>query len=331
MYAHGCVFSLCGLCYPGMILINAKRGTRSTMDRLDCDRMFIMVLEQGSFARAAARLGASSGQASKLISRLERDLGVQLFKRSTRALAPTEVGLAYYERVKSLVDAFDALDADVRHTARNPSGKLHISAPVTFGTTRLAPVMVDFARAYPDIELDVNFSDRRVSIVDEGFDLALRIGKLDDSSLIARKLCDIRVVTVAAPAYLARCGKPEHWQALADFDCIVDTNFRDPHHWHFLEQGELIPFPVHGRLRFSNAEACLKAVVAGLGIARLPTFVTGEAQAKGLVDTLLEPWESPPLGLYVIYPPSRHLAHKSRTFIDFLVTAFAGKPAWDGV
>lgn len=297
------------------------------MDRLDCDRMFVMVLELGSFARAAQRLNTSHGQASRLISRLEKELGIQLFKRSTRSLAPTDVGLAYYERVKVLIDAFDALDADVRHTARDPSGKLRISAPVTFGTRQLTPVMVNFAREYPNIELDVSFSDRRVNIVEEGFDLALRIGNLEDSSLIARKLCDIHVTTVASPAYLAGAGTPEHWKSLSEFDCIVDTNFRDPNHWHFHEDGRLIPFPVKGRLRFSNAEACLSAVVAGLGIARLPTFVAGDAIHRGEVVKLLTQWDTPPLGLYAIYPPSRHLAHKSRTFIDFLVGAFADQ-AW---
>ncbi|TKI04069.1 LysR family transcriptional regulator [Martelella alba] len=299
------------------------------MDRLDCDRMFVMVLELGSFAQAAERLGTSASQASKLVSRLERELGAQLFKRSTRAISPTDVGQAYYERVKSLLDAFDALDADVRHTAGAPAGRLRISAPVTFGTTRLAPVMVEFARQYPKVELDVNFSDRRVNIVDEGYDLAIRIGKLEDSSLIARRLCDIRVVTVAAQDYLASHGTPRHWRELDGHDCIVDSNFRDPLHWHFIEREKTALYRINGRLRFSNAEACLRAAVAGLGITRVPTFVAGDALRRHQVVALLRDYDSPPLGLFALYPPAQHLARKSRTFIDFLVEAFARKPEWD--
>ena len=161
--------------------------------------MFVAVLEVGSFAGAAARLGTSSGRVKAGVAS-EQQLGVQLFKRSTRALSPTEIGRAYYERVKTLLEAFDALDATVQENARSPTGRLKISAPGTFGTAVLASVLVAFARHYPLIELDVNFSDRAVNIVDEGFDMAIRIGKLDDSSLIARRLGEVPIRLAAAPA-----------------------------------------------------------------------------------------------------------------------------------
>lgn len=188
------------------------------MERLDCDRMFIAVMETGSFTAAAQRLGTSHGQASKLISRLEQHLGVQLFRRSTRALAATDVGRAYYEKIRVLLADYDALNDSVRNSSAAPAGKVRISAPVTFGTTQLTPHLIAFARRYPGIELDVSFADRAVNVVDEGFDLALRIGKLADSSLMARKLCDIRIITVASPGYLAERGTPEHWEALANHD-----------------------------------------------------------------------------------------------------------------
>ncbi len=203
------------------------------MDRLDCDRMFVTVLETGSFSAAALRLGTSSSQASKLVSKLEQRLGVQLFKRSTRALSPTDVGRSYYERVKNLLDAFETLDASVRESATTPTGRLKISAPGSFGTVVLSEVLVAFARRYPLIELDVSFSDRSVNIVDEGFDMAIRIGTLSDSSLVARKLGEVHVRIAASPVYLEQFGTPQHWREMPQHQCIIDTNFRDPWHWPF--------------------------------------------------------------------------------------------------
>lgn len=300
------------------------------MERLDCDRMFVAVMEVGSFSGAAARMGTSSGQASKLISRLEQELGVQLFKRSTRALAATDVGQAYYQRIKSLLEEYDTLDASVRNIATNPSGKLTISVPVTFGATQLTRRLIEFAQKYPQIELDVRYADRLVDLVEEGFDLALRIGKLDDSSLIARRLTDISVITVAAPGYLAIKGTPQHWQQLAEHDCIIDSNFRDPLHWRFMdEQQQLQLLRVHGRFSFSNTEVCLQAACAGLGVTQLPSFVATAALRHGDVVPLLSAYDMPPLQLYAVYPPAKHLALKSRVLIDFLLQTFSGKPEWD--
>lgn len=299
------------------------------MERLDCDRMFVAVMELGSFAAAAARLGTSSGQASKLVARLESELGVQLLKRSTRALSPTEVGLAYFDRIKNLLEEWDALDASVRHAAGKPSGRIKLSAPITFGASQLAPALIAFAREYPEIELDVNFSDRLVNIVDEGFDVAIRIGKLSDSRLIARHLSDMRVVIAASDDYLKQYGAPTHFQQLTDHNCIIDTNFREPFNWPFSVHGDIVTVPVRGRLHFSNAEASLTAALSGLGIARLPTFIAGPALRAGTIQPLLRDDEIPPLGLYAVYPPARHLAHKVRALIDFLVNHYAGEPAWD--
>ncbi|MFD2239355.1 LysR family transcriptional regulator [Aureimonas populi] len=300
------------------------------MERLDCDRMFVAVLDIGSFAGAAQRLGTSSGQASKLVSRLEADLGVQLIKRTTRALAPTEVGQAYYERIKALLDEFDALDASVRTASGAPVGRLRLTAPMSFGTIQLAPVLLDFASAFPDIQLDVGFSDRVVNLVDEGFDAAVRIGHPGDSSLIARKLCDARILLVAAPAYLERRGEPASSLDLIGHDCIVDTNFRDPLHWKLrAPDGRLVDVPISGRLRFSSGEACLSAAEAGFGIARVPSFIAGPRIRAGHVRPVLGSSEDAPLGLYALYPPGRHLALKVRALVDFLANRYRGKPAWD--
>jgi DNA-binding transcriptional LysR family regulator len=302
------------------------------MDRLECDRMFIAVMETGGFSRAAERLGTSPGQASKLIGRLEAELGVQLLNRTTRALSPTEVGQAYYERIKTLIEEFDALDASVRTASGEARGRLALTVPETFGTAQLQAALVDFARAYPQIVLDVSFSDRVANLIDEGFDAAIRVGAPADASLIVRKLCDIRTVVAASPDYLARRGEPADPTELPAHDCIIDTNFRDPLIWRFRapDGRGTTRINVAGRLRFSNGEACVAAAEAGLGIVRAPTFVAGPRIRAGALKAVLRPFEEPPEGgLHILYPPSRQLALKVRVLVDFLAARFRGEPPWD--
>ncbi len=296
------------------------------MERLDCDRMFVAVLDAGSFAAGAARLNTSPAQASKRLSRLEAELGVQLITRTTRALAATEAGLAYYERIKPLLEAYDTLDADVRNASGAPTGTLRLTAPISFGTAELAPVLIAFAQAYPDIQLDVSFSDRLVNLVDDGFDAAVRIGKPADSSLVARRLAPSRIVLAASPAYLQAHGAPRTPAELAGHTCIIDTNFRDPFQWRF-RPNETVT--VSGRIRFANAHACVAAAQAGLGIARLPSFVAGPALREGSLVPVLGDVEDTPAALYAVYPTGRHLARKIRVLVDFLVAHYQGEAPWD--
>jgi DNA-binding transcriptional LysR family regulator len=299
------------------------------MDRLDCDRTFVAVLETGSFSRAAERMRVSPGQASKLVSKLETDLGVRLINRTTRALAATEAGQAYYERLKNLIEEFDALDASVRNVAGIARGRLRLTAPLTFGTMQLAPALIEFAEAYPEIELDVSFSDRVVNLIDEGFDMAIRIGGPADSSLIARRLCDVRIMTAASPAYLKTHEAPRKPADLAAHACIVDTNFRDPLVWRYRVGGETVGVTVRPRARFSNAEACLKAAEAGLGIVRLPNFAVGASIRSGALIPLLRDFGTEPGGVFALYPPGRGLALKVRALIDFLVRRYRGGAPWE--
>lgn len=292
------------------------------MDRLGCDRLFVAVMEEGSFAAAAQRMGMSAGQASKLISALEAELGVRLLNRTTRALAPTEVGQAYYDRIRSILDDLDTLDAEVQDRAATPRGRLRLTAPLTFGTLRLVPALNDFAARYPDIELDVSFTDRMVNLVDEGFDAAIRAGRMVDSSLIARKLCDMQTLVVASPDYLARVGIPVQPADLAAHACIIDTNFRDPMIWRFRGPDGAVTVPLTGRLRYSNAEACLQAAEAGLGIAHVPDFVAEPSLAAGRVTALLPGWAGEPGGIHAVYPPGRHLSAKLRLLVDHLAERF---------
>ena len=302
------------------------------MDRLECDRMFVAVMETGGFSRAAERLDVSAGQASKLVGRLEAELGVQLLHRTTRALSPTEVGRAYYERIKALIEDFDALDASVRTASGEARGRLALSVPETFGTVQLQAALIDFARAYPRIVLDVRFSDRVVNLIDEGFDAAVRIGAPTDASLIGRKLCDNRIVTAASPAYLEQRGEPATPADLADHDCVIDTNFPDPLVWRFgaPDGGGTIRTAVSGRMRFSNGEACVAAAEAGLGICRTPTFVAGPRIRSGALKPVLQNFEEAPTsGVHILYPPARHLALKVRVLVDFFAARFRGDPPWD--
>jgi DNA-binding transcriptional LysR family regulator len=290
------------------------------MDRLECDRMFVAVVEARSFTGAAIRLGTSSGQASKLVSRLEAELGVRLLNRTTRAVSETEAGRAY----------FDNLDLAIRNVAQTPRGRLRLTAPLTFGTMELARALNDFAAGYPEIELEVSFSDRVVNLVDEGFDVAVRVGRPSDTSLISRKLCDVRIVLVGAEIYLAAHGEPSTPEDLLRHACIIDTNFREPGRWPFRSaDGETIAVPVTGRLHYSNAEACLGAAEAGLGLAYVPSFVAGPAIASGKVRALLTSFEAEPFGVHALYPHSRHLAAKVRVLVDFLAARYRGKPHWE--
>lgn len=300
-------------------------------DRLDAERMFTAVVDAGSFAEAARRLGTSSGQASKLVSKLEADLGVQLLKRTTRALWPTEAGKRYHQGLKPLIEDFDRLESVARNASGRPIGRLRLSVPMSFGKLQLTKPLLAFAEIYPEILLDIDYSDRQAHLVDEGFDLALRIGKPADSSLVARRLCECRMVTVAAPAYLASHGTPQSPQELRDHDCLIDTNHRDPLQWSYATPETLAPIqvPLRPRAIFSNGEACLAAAEAGLGIARLPTFIAGGSLRAGHVTPILAVAEGPPLAIFMLYPPARDLALKVRRLIDHLAEHFRGTPDWD--
>lgn len=299
------------------------------MDRYECDRMLVAVLEMGGFAAAAKRLGVSPAKASKLVSRLEGELGVQLIKRSTRALSPTEAGQVYLERIRPLLEGWAELDASVRAVTTEPSGRLRLSVPVSFGVAQLSAVLNAFAIRHPRIQLDVEFSDRQASLVHEGFDAAVRIGRLDDSNLVARRLTTARNVMVAAPAYLARNAPPAQAADLAAHDCIVDLNFRDPHIWRLMQAGVNCRIAVNARLRLSNADAVVSAACAGLGIARLPTFMAAAALADGRLVRVLPDCEIEANGVFVVHPAGRHPPLKLRVLIDCLVAWFEDPPVWD--
>jgi len=297
------------------------------MDRIDAIRAFVAVADARSFAQAARRLGISPAQMSKLVAKLEDRLGARLLNRTTRDLSLTDVGRAYLERGRALIAEFDALDASVSETA-GPSGVLKITASISFGGVELGPALLDFAAAYPQLGLEVSFSDRTVNLVDEGFDAAVRIGNLTDSSLVARKLGAVRLVTCASPDYLARHGSPQVPDDLAARENIIDLNRRDPFVLNYGRGANRKEVRIDGRLRFASANACVAAARAGFGIARAPAFVAAADLRAGRLRALLCDFEPDPVPVHVVYPTARHLAAKVRVFVDFLARRFVGEPPW---
>jgi DNA-binding transcriptional LysR family regulator len=297
------------------------------MDRIDELRVFIAVGDLRVFAQAARRLGISPAQASKLIARLEDRLDTRLLNRTTRDVSLTDTGRAFQARARVLVEEFEQLERSAQETAA-PSGLLKLNAPVSFGA-QLESLLVDFAKAYPKVDLEVFFTDRVVNLVNEGFDAAVRIGMLADSSLVARKLATVRAVTIASPDYLNARGTPKRPRDLQHHDVIVDLNRIDPNVWVFGSGRKRVELSVSGRLRFANPYVCVAAARAGFGIACEPAFAAAEDLRKGSVVPLLQEYEPDPVAVYAVYPHARHLASKVRVFINFLASRFTGEPEWN--
>jgi DNA-binding transcriptional LysR family regulator len=297
------------------------------MDRFDEISAFAAVADARSFTQGARRLGVSSAQVSKLVARLENRLGARLLNRTTRDVSLTDTGRAYLERARGLLEDFEALEGSVRDQS-GPRGLLKVSAPVSFGASQLTPALLDFAAAYPEVSLDVSSTDRMVNLVEEGFDVGVRIGQLADSSVIARKLAAVRLVTCASPEYLARAGTPATPDDLAQHEAIIDTNAHDPLLWSYGAPSDRHEVRVHGRLRFGGADACVAAARRGLGVTLTPAFAAADDLRSGRLIPLLCAFEPPLIHVHAVYPHARHLAAKVRVFVDFLAERYAGEPDW---
>ena len=302
------------------------------MDRLAAIEAFVRVAESKSFSEAARRLRTSKSAISRHVSALEAELGARLFHRTTRALTLTEVGEGYFERVSRILIDLDDANLAVSQLQAAPRGKLRVNAPMSFGFLHVAPALPDFLRLYPDVTVDMAMSDRFVDLVDEGFDVAIRIGALDDSGLIARKLAPIRRVICASPEYLAQRGIPQTPDDLKSHECLCNTNIARLHEWRFSEaDGHLWSVDVKGRFSANNGDALRAAALQGAGLVNLPTFIVGaDVQSEKLV-TVLDRFIPQDMTLNAVYPHARHLSPKVRAFVDFLSERFGPKPYWDGV
>jgi len=300
------------------------------MDRLTSLEVFVNVVESQSFAAAARALGLSPAMASKHIQALEERLGVRLLNRTTRRLSLTEVGRGYFERARQLLADLEDADQAASDLQAAPRGLLKVNAPFSFGIRHVGPAVAAYLAAYPEVSVDIGLNDRYIDLLAEGVDLALRIGRLADSSLIARRLAPIRLVVCAAPAYLERRGTPRTPKDLAAHNCLLYTYASTVDEWRFIgPDGQDAVVRVSGRLLANNGDVIVAAALDGLGIALVPTFMAGEHVQAGTLATLLPGYAAPEAALYAVYPPGRHLSAKLRSFVDLLVERFGEEPEWD--
>ncbi len=280
---------------------------------------FAAVVEHRSFSAAAEAMGVAKSTVSKAVSRLETRLGQSLFHRTSRRLALTEAGKPLAERAARIVAEARAAEEAARDAGAGLAGRIRLAAPLGFGVAHVAPLIAAFLADHPQVEIDLNLSDARVDIVADGFDLALRIADLPDSSLRARRLCGVQGHLVAAPAYLAAAGEPAHPAELAHHRLLAYANVPGPWRLHGPDGEEVMVRPA-GPLTANSGEAMIPALLAGLGIARLPDFIVGPHLTSGALTEILTPWRGPPTGLHLLTPPSPLRPARVEALIAFLVT-----------
>lgn len=299
------------------------------MDRLQALQIFTRVVETGSFTAAADRLGLSRAVVSKAVIELERSLGARLLERTTRRVRANEVGLAYYERAARVLGELDEADRAVRRLHQEPRGTLRVNAPLSFALLHLKPVVARYLDANPEVTLALDLTDRFVDLIDEGYDIAIRIAALEDSSLIARRIAPARRILCATPGYLDRHGRPDAPAALRDHRCLLyDTTAREDT-WRLTGPDGEQSVRVSGPMASNNGDMIACAAAEGIGIALLPTFIVGPDLQAGRLERVLPDWSPRELGIYAVYPPNRQLAAKVRVFVDLLVTHFGPRPSWD--
>lgn len=293
------------------------------MDTLTRMRAFIEVVEAEGFSAAARKIGRSKALLSKYVRELEDELGALLLNRTTRQFSLTEAGHTYYKRASEIVREIDSLADTVRDSSGDVKGRIKLSAPRTFSDAPIGQSLIDFARSYPDIVLEIHLDDRFVDLVEEGFDLAVRITRLADSSMIARKLSPFSLKICGSPDLIARVGKPERPQDLAKLPCIVDTNGRWLSNWPFMrDNDEMFSVSVSGPIEANSPLTTRAAAIAGLGFAPLPDFVAQPALSSGQLVSVLDDWTPRGGGIFAVYPHRRYLPAKVRVFVDFLVQWF---------
>ena len=288
------------------------------MDRLEAMRLFVRVAELGSFSAAAQQLGVARSVVTRQVAALETHLGVKLMARSTRKLTLTSAGGAYLEKCRVILNLVETAEADVGEERLTPRGHIRISLPLSFGLKRLAPLLLDFSQRYPEVSLDMDYSDRRVNLIEEGIDLSIRITRRLQAGDVARKIGTSRMHVVAAPDYLARHGRPQHPSELAHHECLGYTAGGAAQSWQFLVDGTLQGFTVHSRLQANNGEVLSEAAAQGLGFTVQPDFIVDRFLADGRVEIVLADFPVPELGIYAMLPSNRHVPHRVRVLMDFL-------------
>ncbi|MGE6572491.1 LysR substrate-binding domain-containing protein [Psychrobacter namhaensis] len=299
------------------------------MDRIDAMRAFVAVVTEGSFSNAANALRLSPQLVSKYVSKLEDQLNTRLLNRTTRKVSLTEAGSHYFGHAQQILLSIDDMESQLGGLQQNPKGTLRISAPVSFALKHMARLVTDFQRRYPLVKVDLQLSDRKVDIIEEGFDVALRIGQLKSSSLVAKPVAPIRVVLCASPQYLATHGTPTQ---------LADLNHHRYLHYSYMNmEGRenlyqcLKTKYMHqgSEFRSNNGDVLVDAAIAGAGLVLQPTFIASAALSSGKLVVVLPESEPEPLGLYVVYAHRKLLPHKVRCFIDFIEGYYGSPPYWD--
>lgn len=296
------------------------------MDTLTSMRVFANVVEAGSFSGAADRLDMSRAMASKYVINLEDHLGTRLLNRTTRRLSLTESGTAYYERCVQIISDVQEAEQAAGQLTGTPRGTIKITMPVAYGLHRLGPVIADYVRLYPEVKLDISLNDRRLDLVEEGFDLAIRIGTLPESGLIARKLAVDRTVVCASPAYLQRHGVPEAPADLARHSCLGYTYTSSGDEWRLRSAESDAAIRIAGSIKANNGDMLRLAACNGAGIIFQPLFIVRDDLHAGRLVQILGDYTSKDLGIYAVYPSRKYLSAKVRTFVDFLVEQLGAAP-----
>lgn len=299
------------------------------MRDLNLMAVFAHVAETGSFSAAARRLGMSRSAVSKAVAKLEKELGARLLNRSTRHLSMTEVGAAYVEHCSRILDEAVRAEQVVDHLHAQPRGVLKVAASVAFGTLHVAPALADFLGRYPELDIDMTITDRAIDMAEEGCDVVVRVARDLPPNLVARRLAPVRRKLCATPAYFGKHGVPRIPQDLARHNCLDYTHSGEQGLWRFTGPEGDIAVPVSGRLRINDDEALSQAVLGGLGLALLPTFIIGKDLQAGRLRAALSEYIPVERHVYVLYLPTRHLPAKVRAFIDFLLERFGPDPYWD--
>lgn len=304
-----------------MVLQNMEHSSPDLVDVL----AFVRVVETGSFARAAERMGLSKPVLSRRVARLEERLGARLLTRTARGAQPTDIGAAYHARAQAILADLDAAGEVVAAAVTQIAGPIRLSAPLSFGIAHLAPALADFAKLHPAVELDIEFEDRNVDLVGGGYDLAVRIGRLADSALVARRIAPVRKAVVASPLYLEAHGRPHRPADLAAHAILLYGNEQ----WRFRVGGRWEPVRVQARMRTNNGEMLRIAAQAGLGICMLPSFIAAPAIEDGSVEPILRDFPLEEGALHAVMPPGRAATARVRALVDFLVARFGPEPSWD--